>query len=184
MALKFSVTLKTVINAYGTTKKYYPTLQSSEKNVMDALVSHIVGHNSKFNKADLEGVVSELLSCMKEMLLGGSIVQLGDDFGSFRLSIGSAGMTEEEMVANNGYFDTSLINKVNVVWSRGKFFKGLSPANFSFTEVATKKEQEYELASKRATRAGKEVDTADRDTEPGEQTGSGSGDGGGSGSRD
>ncbi len=173
MTLKFSVTLKPVVNSNGAEKKYYPTLQSTEKNIMDALVAHITGHNSKFNKADLEGVVTELLACMKEMLMDGTIVQLGEDFGSFRLSIHSAGMTAEEMVENNGYFDTSLISGVNVIWSRGKAFRGLRPSDFSFTEVTTKREQGEELATKRAIRAGKEVDTADKDTEPGAQTGDG-----------
>ncbi len=175
MALKFSVSLRQLPGTAAGTMKYYPTLQSSERNLLDALVNHITSHNSKFNKADLEGVLTEIVSCMKEMLLDGDIVQLGDDFGSFRLSITSGGMTQEEMEASDGYFDTNLIKSVHVVWNKGRTFRGLKPADFSFTEVTTLKEQETEMSTKRAARAGK-VTEADKDTEPGPETGGGTGD--------
>ncbi len=133
-------------------KKYYPTLQASDKSLIETLSDHISSHNSKYNRGDIQAVLMELVDCMKEMLLNGDIVNLGDEFGTFRMTLRSRGMTQDEMNANNGYFDTACIRSINVVWNKGTAFKSLKTSDFSFTEVTTLKEQSSDMAQKRAQR--------------------------------
>lgn len=133
-------------------KKYYPTLQSADTSLLEVLSQHISAHNSKYNRADIQAVLTQLVDCMREMLLRGDIVNLGDEFGTFRMTLHSGGMSQQQMNENNGYFDTAYIRSINVVWHRGTTFRTLKPSDFSFTEVTTLKEQNADMAQKRAQR--------------------------------
>ncbi len=154
--LKYSVSYKTMVPSDPSAEKaYYATLQSSDKSLLDALCEHISSHSSKYNRSDIRGVLDETIDCMKEMLLNGDIVNLGDEFGSFRLTIRCRPMTQDAMDDNDGYYSPDYIRKVNVVWNRGTAFRNLRVDDFSFTEVPTKREQGEDMAEKRSSRVSK-----------------------------
>lgn len=154
--LKYSVAYKTIVPGDPSSEKaYYASVQSTDKNLLDALCEHISEHNSKYNRGDIRAVLTETVDCMKEMLLNGDIVNLGSEFGSFRLTVRSAPMSQSAMDENNGYYDTNYIRNVNVVWKKGSAFNSLRPEDFSFTEVPTIRDQDEDMAVRRANRVNR-----------------------------
>ena len=75
-------------------------------------------HNTPFSKGTISGVITDMIRCLREQLLAGNIVSLGE-LGSFRVELGCEGAdTTEEFGAGN-------IKAVNVCWNPGKDFRNL-----------------------------------------------------------
>ncbi len=104
--------------------KAYGTAQMTEKLSLDAFAEHISDHNSPFSKGVVKGILTDAVSCLREMLLEGKRVALGD-LGTFGVELATEGArTVDEFSAQN-------IKKVNVRWEPGKKFKNLrSEATF------------------------------------------------------
>ncbi len=159
-------------------EKIYATAQRLETWDLEQLAAHISDHNSKYNRADVSAVLISLIDCMKELLLDGNSIKLGE-FGTFYITLKSRGVEVDD--ADEGY-STSNIVGVRVGWRRGTIFDDLLQ-NASFTLVPTRALQKAAKETMKDNVFGDS--TADKDTEPGEQTGdtgdSGSGSGEGSG---
>ena len=101
-----------------TETKAYGTAQMTEKLSLDAFAEHISDHNSPFSKGVVKGILTDAVSCLREMLLEGKRVALGD-LGTFGVELATEGArTVDEFSAQN-------IKKVNVRWEPGKKFKNL-----------------------------------------------------------
>ena len=101
-----------------TETKAYATAQMTERLELDAFAEHISGHNSPFSKGMVKGILTDAVSCLREMLLEGKRICLGD-LGTFSVELASDGArTTNEFSAQN-------IKEVNVRWSPGKKFKNL-----------------------------------------------------------
>ncbi len=150
-------------------KKVYALAQYTVKMSLEEFAEHIAQHGSVFGRDTIEGCLIAAVDCLREKLLDGARVSLGD-LGTFYISLKSEGTeTAEEFTSKN-------IKKCKVNWSRGSRFTTLTD-DATYQYVGTRE------AQRAARKAEKEAidngSTADKDTEPGEETGgSGSGDGG------
>ena len=98
--------------------KAYGTAQMTEKLSLDAFAEHISDHNSPFSKGVVKGILTDAVSCLREMMLEGKRVSLGD-LGTFGVELATEGArTCDEFSAAN-------IKAVNVRWSPGKKFQNL-----------------------------------------------------------
>ena len=79
---------------------------------------HLADHNSPFSKGAIMGILTDAVSCLREMMLGGNRVELGD-LGTFGVELQTEGArTTDEFTAAN-------IKEVNVRWTPGKSFANL-----------------------------------------------------------
>ena len=114
-------------------KKIYATAQYNEVINLNDLAAHIAGHGSPFSKGVILGILIDTVGCIRENLLLGNKVQLGD-MGAFHITLSSEGIDKAED------FNTSLIKSVNVRWSPSNEFKDLLN-EASFRQVATRELQ-------------------------------------------
>ena len=73
-------------NGYG---KYYARAAHEEMVDLDELAGHMSGHNSVFSKGTIKGLLTDMVGCIKELVLDGKKVKLDD------LAIFSAGIVSE-----------------------------------------------------------------------------------------
>ncbi len=113
-------------DANSVEKKVYATAQYTSVMTLKQLAKHISSHNSKYNRADVEGVLLSLVDCIYELLLDGKRIQLGD-MGTFYCSIHSKGAdTVDEFTEAN-------ITGLTVNWRRSASFESIyNDADFQF----------------------------------------------------
>lgn len=135
MAISYSLALRyTVPGEPKSDNKTYAVAQVSEKLDLPAIAKHMAGHDNKYNKGDIMAVVTQLSSCIKEQLLLGNKVDLGD-LGSFAVTLASDGADNAEA------FSTSMIKRVRVRWYPSKALNSLiNEASFQF--VGTRESQQ------------------------------------------
>ena len=116
-----------------TETKAYGTAQCSEVLDLDGFAKHITSHGSVYHKADVAAVLTLAVSCLRELMLEGKRVKLGD-LGAFHVELKTEGaVLAEDFTAQN-------IKKVNVRWTPGKEFRNLRDYA-SFKLVATRAAQ-------------------------------------------
>lgn len=98
--------------------KAYGTAQMHESLDLDAFCAHIASHNSPFSKGAIKGVLTDAVACLREQLLAGNRVCMGD-LGSFYVELATEGAKTTDD------FCTDHIKAVNVRWAPGKEFKNL-----------------------------------------------------------
>lgn len=113
--------------------KTYPVAQVRQVMNLSDMAKHMSNHSSKYDKGDVMAVATQLTSCIREQLLLGNKVVLGD-LGAFSVSL-------KAKSANNAEeFSTSLIKKVKVRWEpSGEFEDLLNEVTFEY--VGTRKAQ-------------------------------------------
>ncbi len=164
MAIQYSISK--MKNPMTGEEKVYAHAQMSEKWNLSKFAQHIADHGSPYTRDTVYGVLIAAVDCLREQLLNGNKVSLGD-LGDFYVSLKSNGTeTAEEFTSKN-------IIDVKAKYSKGTSLKNLKDdATFEF--VGTRAAQQ--AARKAEKEAIDNGTTADKDTEPGEETG-GSGDG-------
>ena len=131
-------TKKADISAETGGTKAYGSAQANAKLTYDQFVQHMADHNTPFSKGTISGVITDMIRCLREQLLAGNIVSLGE-LGSFRVELGCEGAeTTEEFGAAN-------IKSVNVCWNPGKDFRNLRD-EAQFQLVPTRKMQDDAIA--------------------------------------
>ena len=105
-------------------RKTYAQTQMSEVMDLRSFSQHIASHGCVYNRGDIYAVITQMVDCLREQLLEGKKVELGD-LGSFRLTISAEGAdTASEFGRKN-------IKKLRVIWTPGEMFKDLlSDADF------------------------------------------------------
>ena len=79
---------------------------------------HIASHGCVYSRADIAAVLTLAVDCVREQLLAGNKVTLGD-LGSFYVTLsGDGSKTRED-------YTPSKIKRVNVKWRTGQAFLGL-----------------------------------------------------------
>lgn len=128
MAINYSLAIRSVFqkDSQEKVKKVYASAQSHSVMSLKEFSDHISMHNSVFDRSVVEGVLIKMVACLREQLLLGRIVQLGD-LGSFRVSLKSKPtMLATEFTAQN-------IERVKTVWSPGISFSNLTKdASFQY----------------------------------------------------
>ena len=137
-------------------KKAYANLQLTGIVDINELAEHITDHNSVFSKGTIVGILTELSVCVRELILQGYKVKLGD-IGTFSPSISSQGAkTKDE-------FSSSNIKEMDVNFQAGIAFDNLR-RDAEFERTTTRKAQ---AAALKAENEGKT--TADWTPEPEEE---------------
>lgn len=100
-------------------KKAYAKSQYTNILTLDKFAGHIASHGSKYNRADIYAVLMQTVDCMREMLLEGKRIEMGD-LGVFSIGIQSHGAESLEV------FNPALyIDRLNVNWTPGGRFLNL-----------------------------------------------------------
>lgn len=99
--------------------RYYATPQVSDNVSMDEFCRHIASHGSVYSRADVQSVLAQAVDCLREMLLDGKQVSLGD-LGSFRIGLSSKGTITAE-----DFNPLHHIKSVHVNWVPGLQFRSL-----------------------------------------------------------
>lgn len=117
--------------------KAYAVAQVNEVMSLNDFARHIAEHGSTYSRADIVAVIIQMVDCMREMLLQGKKIQLGD-LGAFHATVTSKGSTTASG------FNSNFITGVNVKWTPGDLFKNLIE-NAEFEQVACREEQQKAL---------------------------------------
>jgi len=115
-------------------KLIYPYPQVREVLTLQKLARHIADHGSPFTRDVVVGVVTATVDCIREQLLCGNKVQLGE-LGSFYVTFTSEGVDDAET-----FNPATHIRSVNVRWDRGKNFTEMKQ-DAEFNYVASRKQQ-------------------------------------------
>lgn len=99
--------------------RYYASPQVSDNVSMDEFCRHIASHGSVYSRADVQSVLAQAVDCLREMLLDGKHVSLGD-LGSFRIGLSSKGA-----IAAEDFNPMVNIKSVHVNWTPGAQFRNL-----------------------------------------------------------
>lgn len=113
-------------------KKAYGVAQYTEKMTLNDFAEHISSHNSVYDRADITAVLTKAVSCMRENLLAGKKIELGD-LGEFFITVNSEGVENAE-----DYNPAIHVKAVNVNWAPGEKFQNLID-DVTFTTVPDRK---------------------------------------------
>ena len=107
-----------------TETKAYGVAQASEVVDINAFARHIANHGSVYKKGDIVGLLTNAVGCLRELMLEGKRVKLGD-LGDFQPRLRTVGAVTTDA------FSAANIKDVVVSWAPGKDFKSLrSEATF------------------------------------------------------
>ena len=151
--------------------------QYADVMTIEKFAKHIATHGCVYSRADISAILYMAVDCMREQLLEGKKIRLGD-LGDFSVSLQSKGAESADK------FSAQNITGVNVNWECGSEFKNLI-TDAEFNLVASRSAQAAVL---KAIKAGETVvdlnnPEGDGGNDGGGNTPSGSGSesGGGSG---
>ena len=146
--------------------------QYTDVMTIEKFARHISTHGCVYSRADISAILYLAVDCMREQLLEGKKIRLGD-LGDFSINLTSKGAdTADKFSAQN-------ITGVNVVWDPGMEFKSLL-ADAEYNLVASRNAQ---AALLKAIKAGQNVvditqpetpEDPDDNTSGGDNSGSGS----------
>ena len=112
----------------------YAVAQYSDIMTIEKFAKHISEHGCVYSRADISAILYMAVDCMREQLLDGKKIRLGD-LGEFSVSIVSKGADTADKF-NAG----SHITGINVNWDCGQEFKNLI-ADAEFNLVASRSAQ-------------------------------------------
>ena len=116
-----------------TETKAYGSAQVRETLDVDKFAEHICSHGCAYDKGDVIAIMSKVVGCIREQILAGNKVVLGD-LGGFYAELATEGaVTVDEFTVNN-------IKEVKVRWCPGDKFKDLR-ADAEFNLVPTRLQQ-------------------------------------------
>ena len=98
--------------------KAYGTAQVREVLDLNKFAKHITDHGCSYDRADVAAILTKAVDCLREQILGGNKVILGD-LGGFYPELKTKGAVLAED------FDADNILEVNVRWVPGENFKNL-----------------------------------------------------------
>ena len=94
LELKLSQNNNSYSQAYG---KWYPRVSYKETLDLRALAKHMSEHNTPYSKGAIKGMLTDMVSCIKELLLEGKNVKIAD-LAIFSLGIKNRGGAVSEEV--------------------------------------------------------------------------------------
>ena len=101
---------------------WYATVVTDREMNFEEFVDHISSHNSPYSRGTVHGVMMDMLDCLKELILDGKSVRLGD-LGLFSIGMKSHGeLTRDKVSAASGE-DIHLIVRNTRSWSNSELKK-------------------------------------------------------------
>ena len=137
-------------------QKAYARLQLNGILDINALADHMTDHNSIYTKGTIVGVITDMCHCIKEAIIEGNAVVLGD-LGRFTPSITSEGTLSGRDAEGNPLtamemFTEDNIKQVNVNYELGAGLD-FKREDFDFEYVTSRKAQ---AAAKKAQKKGQD----------------------------
>lgn len=112
-------------------QKAYAVAQYTEVMTIEKFARHIATHGCVYSRADITSILYMAVDCMREQLLEGKKIRLGD-LGDFYVNINSKGADTADK------FTAQHITAVNVMWDGGPQFKNLlAEAEFNLVPSRT-----------------------------------------------
>ena len=134
MAINYSLSARKNPQKKDEPAKYYAAAQVKETLNLDQFAEHITSHGCVYGKGDILAILTIAIQCIKEQILMGNCVKLGD-LGKFSASISSRGASEVDT-----FLPQSNITKLKMRWSPTPILKNLK-ALAQFNLVMTKKDE-------------------------------------------
>ncbi len=73
--------------------KWYPRAVPQDTVDLDGLCSHMASHNTPYSKGAIKGILTDMVGCIKEILLDGKSVKI-DDLAIFSVGLRASGVEE------------------------------------------------------------------------------------------
>ncbi|MDO4214542.1 MAG: DNA-binding protein [Bacteroidales bacterium] len=141
--------------------------QYNDVMTIEKFAKHIASHGCVYSRADINAILYMAVDCMREMLLDGKKIRLGD-LGDFSVSLNSRGAeTADKFSAQN-------ITAVNVIWEPGNEFKNLMN-DAEFNLVASRKAQDAVIKAVKAGETVVDLNAEDKKPSDGDSQGGTSG---------
>ena len=122
-----------------TETKAYGVAQVKDRISLSDFAKHIHDHGCVYSKGDIVSILTTAVSCLRELMLEGKRVKLGD-LGDFQPRLQTEGaVTTEDFSAKN-------IKAVNVSWTPGKDFEDLrNDATFQLVPKRSQQDDAIEV---------------------------------------
>ena len=141
----------------------YAIAQYADVMNIEKFARHISSHGCVYSRADISAILYMAVDCMREMLLEGKKIRLGD-LGDFSVSLASKGAESADK------FSAQNITAVNVNWECGAEFKNLL-ADAEFNLVASRKAQQAVISAIKDGKTSVDLSTdGQQSTDNGQQT--------------
>ena len=141
----------------------YAIAQYSDVMTIEKFARHIATHGCVYSRADISAILYLAVDCMREQLLEGKKIRLGD-LGDFSVALTSKGAESAEK------FSAQNITDVRVLWEPGTEFKTLK-SEAEFNLVASRKAQQAVIAAIKAGETTVDLSTVGQQTtDNGQQT--------------
>ena len=101
---------------------WYANVVTDREMNFEEFVDHISAHNSPYSRGTVHGVMMDMLDCMKELILDGKSVRLGD-LGLFSIGMSSRGEVSRDKVTSASVQDIHLLVKNTKNWSNAELKK-------------------------------------------------------------
>ena len=101
---------------------WYATVVTDREMNFEEFVDHISSHNSPYSRGTVHGVMMDMLDCLKELILDGKSVRLGD-LGLFSIGMSSRGEVSRDKVTSASVQDIHLLVKNTTTWSNSELKK-------------------------------------------------------------
>lgn len=141
-------------------QKTFAVAQYSEVMTIEKFAKHISSHGCVYGRADISAILYMAVDCMREQLLEGKKIRLGD-LGDFAVSLSSKG------AADASTFTSQNITDVKVVWEPGAQFKNLL-ADAEFNLVASRAAQAKVLKALKAGESKVDLEGGEGGDNPGD----------------
>ncbi len=92
MALELNLTKNTNDAIQGVKGKYFARVEYKGTISTSQLAKHMAEHTTSFSKGEILGMLTDMVSCIKELALLGYVIKI-DDLGLFKCSVESNGLT-------------------------------------------------------------------------------------------
>ena len=101
---------------------WYATVVTDREMNFEEFVDHISSHNSPYSRGTVHGVMMDMLDCLKELILDGKSVRLGD-LGLFSIGMSSHGEVSRDKVSAASVEGIHLLVKNTKNWSNSELKK-------------------------------------------------------------
>ena len=132
-------------------KNAFATSQYSDIMTIEKFSKHISSHGSVYSRADISAILYMTVDCMREQLLEGKKIRLGD-LGDFSILLSSKGAEDADK------FSAQNITDVKVQWEPGAEFKNLI-ADAEFNLVASRSAQAAVIKAIKEGKASVDIST-------------------------
>ena len=161
----------------------YGTAQAVKTLSLYDFAKHIAEHGSVYGRSDVQAILTMAVDCLREMLLAGYKVSLGD-LGDFSVTLRGKGVEDA-----NTYNPAAQVRKIRVNWTPGELFRNLAE-DAEYNLVPTLREKAALLKAVKAGQTTVDISKPEKaaqgsgSSSNGTGSGSESGTGSGSGSGD